>query len=314
MDKLVSNMKNIITPRILLYMGIALVAILILSIVMMVMRKKQTIKQLEQLEQRYNTLKGIPLAFKLNKAVALSRVNEAMSTVVEECKTDFDEVQEKLKTCSVDLAECDDLIYGHKVKAARRRLNELSDDLALCETDVNKIHTVLDDILEQENEQRVHINALKETFRKVKKTIHENRTAYSQSYEYLETEIIAIEKMFSKFEEWMFASEFNKAADQQKEIKESITRLNEIVEALPSLYERAKGILPRAIDEVGYNYARAKNKGVLLEHLEVSKNLDVISDMLKNDLNRLHSGTPENVKEDLDCTACRANSFRGGSL
>ena len=223
-----------------------------------------------------------------------------MSTVVEECKTDFDEVQEKLKTCSVDLAECDDLIYGHKVKAARRRLNELSDDLALCETDVNKIHTVLDDILEQENEQRVHINALKETFRKVKKTIHENRTAYSQSYEYLETEIIAIEKMFSKFEEWMFASEFNKAADQQKEIKESITRLNEIVEALPSLYERAKGILPRAIDEVGYNYARAKNKGVLLEHLEVSKNLDVISDMLKNDLNRLHSGTPENVKEDLD--------------
>mgnify|MGYP000055122042 FL=1 len=300
MDKLVSNMKNIITPRILLYMGIALVAILILSIVMMVMRKKQTIKQLEQLEQRYNTLKGIPLAFKLNKAVALSRVNEAMSTVVEECKTDFDEVQEKLKTCSVDLAECDDLIYGHKVKAARRRLNELSDDLALCETDVNKIHPVLDDILEQENEQRVHINALKETFRKVKKTIHENRTAYSQSYEYLETEIIAIEKMFSKFEEWMFASEFNKAADQQKEIKESITRLNEIVEALPSLYERAKGILPRAIDEVGYNYARAKNKGVLLEHLEVSKNLDVISDMLKNDLNRLHSGTPENVKEDLD--------------
>ena len=112
MDKLVSNMKNIITPRILLYMGIALVAILILSIVMMVMRKKQTIKQLEQLEQRYNTLKGIPLAFKLNKAVALSRVNEAMSTVVEECKTDFDEVQEKLKTCSVDLAECDDcLLY-----------------------------------------------------------------------------------------------------------------------------------------------------------------------------------------------------------
>ena len=97
----------------------------------------------------------------------------------------------------------------------------------------------------------------------------------------------------------MFASEFNKAADQQKEIKESITRLNEIVEALPSLYERAKGILPRAIDEVGYNYARAKNKGVLLEHLEVSKNLDVISDMLKNDLNRLHSGTPENVKEAL---------------
>ncbi|MCB6567685.1 septation ring formation regulator EzrA, partial [Desulfovibrio desulfuricans] len=73
----------------------------------------------------------------------------------------------------------------------------------------------------------------------------------------------------------------------QKEIRESVAHLKELVEVLPSMYERARGVLPRDIDEVGYQYAQAKNKGVYTEHLEVRKNLDIISDMLKNDLNKL---------------------------
>ena len=75
------------------------------------------------------------------------------------------------------------------------------------------------------------------------------------------------------------------------------------------MYERAKGVLPRAIDEVGYNYAQARNKGIYLEHLEVKRNLEVISDMLKNDLNKLRNGDPQGVHEDLnDCekTYCSA--------
>ena len=38
------------------------------------------------------------------------------------------------------------------------------------------------------------------------------------------------------------------------------------------------------------------------EHLEVRKNLDIISDILKNDLNKLRNGNPKDVHEDLnDC-------------
>ena len=58
--------------------------------------------------------------------------------------------------------------------------------------------------------------------------------------------------------------------------------------------------MPRAIDEVGYNYAQCKNKGIYLEHLEIKKNLEVISDMLKEDLNKLRNGQVENVEDDLN--------------
>lgn len=299
MDSFIKSVKNIVSINVLIYILIAVLALILLSIILMVLRKRKATNQLEELELQYNTIKGIPLAFKLNKAVALSRVNEAMSAQVDLCKVDFDEVQEKLKDCSVSLAEIDDMIYGHKVKSAIRLMNALVSDINLCEEEVNKINQLLEEILEQENEQRIHINALKEKFRTLKKVVNDNRVSYSQSYEYLESEIISIEKMFSKFEEWMFASEFNRAADQQSEISQSINSLQEIIEELPSLYELAKGVLPHAIDEVGYCYAQANNRGVFLDHLEVRKNLDVISDMLKSDLNKLRNGSIEHVKEDL---------------
>ena len=302
MENFINNIKNVVSIDILIYIIIALIALIILTIVIMALRKKKARKMLEDMELRYNTLKGVPLAFKLNKAVALSRVNEMIAEAVDSCKSAFDIVQEKLKDCSVQLAEIDDLIYVHKSKKARNKMQELEEDLKVCEENVNKINETLDGILEQENEQRVHINRLKEKFRSLKKKIADNKTSYNQSNEYLDKEIVRIEKMFSSFEEWMFASEFNKAADQQKEIGDAIKALEELTDVLPSMYERAKGVLPRAIDEVGYNYAQARNKGIYLEHLEVKRNLEVISDMLKNDLNKLRNGDPQGVHEDLnDC-------------
>lgn len=299
MDEFITNIKNIVTTQGLIYILIALILLVIVCIVMVMLRQKKAKRELDDLEMKYNSLKGIPLAFKLNKAVALSRVNEEMSQRVEGCKNDFDEVQEKLKECSVMLAEIDDLVYVRKTKAANRRMAALTTLLSECEQSASSVNETLDEVLEKENEQREQINKLKEEFRNVKRKINENRNAFHQANEYLEREINAIEKMFSLFEEWMFASEFNKAADQQEEILKKIHHLKELMSVLPSLYERAKGVLPRAIDEVGYNYAQCKNKGIYLEHLEIKKNLEIISDMLKENLNKLRNGLIDHVEEDL---------------
>lgn len=300
MDEFITNIKNIVTTEVLVYIAIGMVLLIILTIIMMMLRQKKAKKELDELELKYNSLKSIPLAFKLNKAVALSRVNQEMGQRVEGCKTDFDTVQEKLKECSVMLAEIDDLVYVRKTKAANRKMSTLVTMLNQCEDNAQRVNETLDEVLEQENAQREQINRLKEEFRTIKKKISNNRNAFHQANEYLEREINEIEKKFSLFEEWMFASEFNKAADQQEDIMRTIQRLETMIQVLPSLYERAKGVLPRTIDEVGYTYAQCKNKGIYLDHLEIKKNLEVISDMLKEDLNKLRNGQIEHVEEDLD--------------
>lgn len=76
MKEFINNIKNVISAEMLIYILIAVVLLVILSILMMALRQKKARKKLEDLELHYNSLKSVPLAFKLNKAVALSRVNE----------------------------------------------------------------------------------------------------------------------------------------------------------------------------------------------------------------------------------------------
>ena len=138
MDEFITNIKNIVTTEVLVYIAIGVVLLVILTIVMVMLRQKKAKKELDELELKYNALKSIPLAFKLNKAVALSRVNQEMGQRVEGCKNDFDMVQEKLKECSVMLAEIDDLVYVRKTKAANRKMSTLVNLLNQCEENAGR--------------------------------------------------------------------------------------------------------------------------------------------------------------------------------
>ena len=59
-----------------------------------------------------------------------------------------------------------------------------------------------------------------------------------------------IENEFSNFEEWMFASEFNKAKEEQEKISKMVDEISSKIAAFPGLYEKAKNVLPRAMNEV----------------------------------------------------------------
>ena len=310
MDDFFNYMENIVTPELLIYMAAALAALIILTMLLRGMRKRRLKGMQAGLESQYNEIKGIPLAFKFNKAVALSRVNENMLSKVNECRPTFDAVQETLKECGVLLAEAEDMLFVRKNKSAARKMETLRENLDRCRKDADHVNQVLDEILEQESEQRAQINVLKEKFRSIRKLFQENRPSYHQSDEYIEGRFALVEKKFSLFEEWMFASEFDKAHEQLMEISADIEELTDQLHVLPSLYEQARGVLPRAIDEIGLRYAQTRNKGVYLEHLDVQKNLDIISDQLKDNLNRLRNGSLTDVKDNLDAMGERLVSLQ----
>ncbi|NBK97331.1 MAG: septation ring formation regulator EzrA, partial [Erysipelotrichia bacterium] len=221
---------------------------------------------------------------------------------VKEYQKQFDDVQEKLKEYSVLLAEIDDFVYSKKVKKANEKMNELNSKINDVENAVKNINDLLDEVLEQESTQRANINTSKNTFREYKKTLMENRGRYRQSVEYLDSFVSQIENMFSIFEEWMFASEFNKAGDKQQEIKESLADMKHYLEVLPAYYEKATIVLPTILDDVKLNAASCTQKGVYLDHLEVDKNIEIINDMLSDILMKLSKCNLERVNEVLeDC-------------
>ena len=300
MEKIQELLNQILNnDKILIIAGGSLVFVIILIMLSNTISRNKVKKLQNEAETLYTSIKSISLPFKMNKAESLARVNTSIKEAVEKSQSQFESVQTCLKECSTELGEIDDLIYIHKTKLAKNQLNTLMDKLKKCETEANKLNAVLDSILEQQSTQREQIIRLQNRFRVNKGVIASNREIYNSGIEVLEDRVVTIEKMFSTFEEWMYASEFGKAAKQQSEINEAIEELELLMREYPSLYEEAKITLPKAIDDTSYTYSQARNKGVYLEHLEVSKNLEIISSTLKDDLNQLSEGRCENVMNSL---------------
>lgn len=279
-----------------------IVLIIVLSSVFIAKKvvSKQLKKKLSVAEVRYNSLKSVALPYKLNKAVAIARVNQEVMQSVTNCKDDFEEVQINLKEIAQLLADTEDYLLVGKHKKVKEGLQDLDGVLAIGEKQVMEMDAFLNTILEKETAQRAEVTALKDQFRTLKLEARENSSSLSYCWDKIEENITLNEKMFSAFEEWIYASDFEKASDELENIKQSIHHLDELIKTLPSLLEEARGYLPRLIDEVAKNSAKYTQKGVSLKHLEAEVQLLNLTDSLEADLSQLREGQCAGIKDNLE--------------
>ncbi len=281
------------------YIAVGLLFLVIIYVISRSMTKKRLMKEMQQMEVRYTEMKTIPLLFKLNKATALARMNQEVASILAEKDTEYDKVQLDIKAVAQLLADTDDLIELGKYSLAKKNNKDLVELLSSTENKVKELNSILDGILQQEVQQREQINLLKEEFRNMKIEYTKNSNPFIYSYEAIEERFLGIEKLFSSFEECMYASEFQKANDVKAEIEEKLGYLHKIYQELPDLLVMARGILPRTVDEVSSMYAQSKQKGVYLKHLQIAKNIEFINDSMKADLHALKNAEVEGIDEHL---------------
>ena len=141
----------------------------------------------------------------------------------------------------------------------------------------------LDSILEEENQQRGQITELKEMFRQAKTDLTARSVQLSPSLPALESRLSEIEKAFTSFEEWMYASEFGKAKEKMEEIQVNLEELRHWIDELPELIGLANGVIPKQIDEIADLAKRLNAKQVYTRHLEVENNLALIQETTQQD-------------------------------
>ncbi|MBQ7890941.1 MAG: septation ring formation regulator EzrA [Erysipelotrichaceae bacterium] len=281
------------------YIAVGLLFLVIIYVISRGMTKKKLMKEMQQMEVRYTEMKTIPLLFKLNKATALARMNQEVASILAEKDAEYDKVQLDIKAVAQLLADTDDLIEIGKYSLAKKNNKDLVELLSSTENKVKELNSILDGILQQEVQQREQINLLKEEFRNMKIEYTKNSNPFIYSYEAIEERFLGIEKLFSSFEECMYASEFQKANDVKAEIEEKLGYLHKIYQELPDLLVMARGVLPRTVDEVSSMYAQSKQKGVYLKHLQIAKNIEFINDSMKADLHALKNAEVEGIDEHL---------------
>lgn len=293
------KMLQILTdPRTL--MGLTIILVLLLAwIIVRQMRRRSARKLLRQREETYNRIKSVPVLFKLNKVSGLGKINDDVAHQVDAVRMDYEDVQRKQEQIGQALADADDALALGKVRRTRQYLETA--DMLMTEADeaLEALDASLDQLLEQETRQRVLITQLKDRFRSVRTLIQGNASALAYSQEALDDRTHEIEHLFSSFEEWMFANEYNKAQETSTKIETELNQLDTAQKELPDLITKAKVSLPKLIDQLSERYQKEKGKGVYLDHLEVFRNVEAISGSLKDDLVSLREAQVEGVADSL---------------
>lgn len=281
---------------------IALVVLIVLFLVILIIKRMnlhQLKLKMQAVEKRYNNVKSVPLPFKLNKAVALARVNPEILENVNDFKNNFEEIQENFKSIVHVLAETEDVLVIGKSKHAKLNLQDLNQMLNQIEKQVEQLNSRLDSILEEENQQRGQITELKEMFRQAKTDLTARSVQLSPSLAALELRLGEIEKAFTSFEEWMYASEFGKAKEKMEEIQVNLDQLRHWIDELPELIGLANGVIPKQIDEIAELTKRLNAKHVYTRHLEVENNLALIQETTQQDQISLSRCQVDTVQEHL---------------
>ena len=282
---------------------ITLVVIFLFTVFLLIKRKgkiKRLRKTLADYEIKYNSIKSVPLSFKLNKAVALAKVDESIIDTINEYKDQFDHIHVNLKEITSMLTDMEDHIISGNLKKADLNAIDLSGMIERAFGEVNKLDTSLDLSLQQEVMQRDKINQFKEQFRELKNIINQNPEIFEFTSEKINKDVKRIENAFSEFEELMYVSDFNKANDVMVQLDNDINDLKILLEDLPELLKMAKGIVPQLIDKVSQTYSLCKQKGLYLQHLDVARNIELITETLKQDLSQLRLGNTNEVQKDLE--------------
>lgn len=290
-------------------MIVAVIAVIILSIIIGAVRKRTTRKKLDELDIRYNALRSEPLPFKLQKTMALAKANGEVANLVPECKEQYDKVQEFLAKIQSELTEADDLIFMHKSGKARDKINTAEDLIDEATEVVLELSNKLDDVLQNESKQRNEITLLKEQYRKARTYYSAHAAELGLIAEYIEIEFGSIESLFTSFEDALYASEFDSSKEITQKISDKLSHLERLINEEPKLNDLANVTIKSMISEVNDLYLQAKEIGVVVNQLEVNKNLDLINEIIAQDINKLKNGNNEECEQSLEECITRLNQL-----
>ena len=289
-----------LSVTVIIYLCIAILVLILIWIIMRMIKRKKAAKRLSDLEIEMNEIRNNSLAYKFNKASAFARVNDDIMDKVKSLTPKYDTCQQNLSACDDLFNEADDYVSRHRLRKSMRAMDDLETMMDETKERIRIVTQSLDHILARETEVRESANALKERFRNVKTVYQDNRSSFYGSVDYVDSCLAEIENEFSNFEEWMFASEFNKAKEEQEKISKMVDEISSKIAVFPGLYEKAKNVLPRAMNEVRLHVKELQEKDIDLSYLEPEEKLATIQSALSSSIDQLDSGEFELAQENLE--------------
>ncbi|HPX33262.1 MAG TPA: septation ring formation regulator EzrA [Erysipelotrichaceae bacterium] len=285
-----------------IYVIIALFFFLIILIVLRINKKKKMRRRIDSIQIKMNNLRSHPFNADISKMDAIARININIKDTAQQCKKDFDIIQNNLKNCTSLLQDAVEAFDTNNLRVCDEKLVEIEKVMEETRALTTKLSDVTNAVLNQSSMQRRRINELKDKYREIKLMINDNPNNYTFSWEAVAEISNAISHKFSDFEAIMGASKYDEAATLSEEISLSIDIFNDLALKLPELINLARVIIPNKIGELNSSYLVTKAQGAYLDHLSVDSVIDTINETLNDVLAKIKICDIESVDNKLtDC-------------
>lgn len=288
------------STEVMIYIGIAVLLLILVLILSRTLKRRKTARRLQELEVEVNDIRNNSLQYKYNKATAFARVNDDITDRVKNLAPKYEICQKSIASCENLFDAADDYLSRHKYNKSMKAMDDLESMLDDTKERIRIVSQSLDHILAKETEVREKANALKERFRNVKNVYQTNRANFYSGAAYVDEQLADIEEQFNNFEEWMFASEFNKAKDEVDKISARTDEISGVIAAYPDLYAKVKLQLPQALNEVKMQAEEMEKNRVDISYLNADVKMEAITNAMQDALIKLDNGNLKGASNSLD--------------
>lgn len=290
-------------------MKFIIAAILIAAILLTIayFNRKRIYKEIDVLEKRKVEIMNLPVTDELAKVKRLNMTGET-EELFDRWRQTWDEV------LGNDLAEVEEKLLESEERADQFRfgkakeVNEIiADRLDGAEQKVEGILAELNELIGSEESNREKSEELKEKRRAARKQLLAHRHTFGKAAAVLEIQLDALSSEFDKFEELTNEGNYLAAREVILKLTQDIDTILHKMEVIPVLMAETTNLLPAQLNEIESGYKEMRQKGYLLDHLQIEKEVASLREQLslykefivKTEINEVEAGIKD-VKDNIE--------------
>ncbi|RJS60024.1 septation ring formation regulator EzrA [Bacillus sp. PK3_68] len=290
-------------------MKFIIAAILIAAILVIIayFNRKKIYKEINMLEKRKTEIMNRPVTDELAKVKRLNMTGQT-EELFDRWRQTWDEV------LAVDLADVEEKLFESEERLDQFRFGKAKEinetivsRLEEAEQKVEGILTELDELIGSEENNREESEELKEKRRSARKQLLAHRHTFGKAASVLEIQLDALSSEFDKFEELTNEGNYLAAREIILKLTHDMDTILHKMEVIPVLMAETTNLLPAQLNEIESGYKEMKQKGYLLDHLQIEKEVASLRQQLslykdfiiKTETNEVEVGI-QDVKENIE--------------
>lgn len=220
---------------------------------------------------------------------------------------------EKVPEITDKISEVDFLIDKNDYKNAIKKMTEIELEIDRIKRKADKLIDEIKIITNSEERNRALITKFKVLYRECQSKFERNEDSFDEVADTIRKEFSSIDDKFHTFEEAIDNNDYVLVEQLVIDIEDSINRLKDILERVPSIVLLSNVLIPGKIEEAKVMYSRMQRDGYPLDYLNVEYNLEEIKnkvDAIKERILNLQIGDSElELKTMLDYFNSLFNDF-----